>query len=322
MKILVTGGAGFIGSHVVDAYLQQGHEVLIVDNLSTGDIAHCNPKASFINLDINDKQIHSLFEKEKFDLVNHHAAQIDVRVAVQNPVFDAQNNICGTLNLLQAAVASKVKKIIFISSGGAVYGELAQEKTPAVETHSIYPLSPYGISKHVVEHYLYWYHQLYGLDYTVLRYANVYGERQGKKGEAGVVSIFARQLLSQCSATIFGNGEQIRDYIYIQDVVSANLTVSRLPTKPKRYKNFSDAIYNIGTGEGHTVNHLFFLLEAQLQTGLKALYDSPRDGEVFKSLIDSSKAAQELGWKPEVSFAEGIRKTVAWFKKNSQNKGG
>ncbi len=317
MKILVTGGAGFIGSHIVDAYLQEGHEVLIVDNLSTGDIAHCNSRAKFINLDINDKNIHTLFEEEKFDIVNHHAAQIDVRVAVQNPLFDAQSNILGTLNLLQAAVTSKVKKIIFISSGGAIYGELANEKAPALETHVISPLSPYGVSKHAAEHYLYLYHQMYGLDYTVLRYANVYGERQGKKGEAGVVSIFARQLLSQHSVTIFGDGNQIRDYIYIQDIVSANLKVSTLSKTFRHYKNFTDGIYNIGTAEEHSVNDLFMLMEMQLKTGLKAVYAPPRDGEIFKSLIDSSKATRELGWKPKFHFAEGIGRTVEWFKQNS-----
>jgi UDP-glucose 4-epimerase len=319
MKIIVTGGAGFIGSHIVDAYIKEGHIVYALDNLSSGDKNYLPPDARFIEMDVRDaKKIQELFLKEKFDLVNHHAAQMDVRLAVEDPVFDADVNIKGTLNLLQASIASGVKKIIFISSGGAVYGEIADKDLPAKETHPINPISPYGVSKHVMEHYLYLYHQIYGLNYTVLRYGNVYGERQGKTGEAGVLSIFIRRMLNNKPVAIYGSGEQLRDYVYVGDIVRANLLVSNFNPPVKHITHFVDQVYNIGTGKGSSVNDLYAILKKLLKSDLVPNYEPARKGEIFKTYVDYSKALKGLKWKPQVSLAEGIEKTVEWFKKNPQ----
>ncbi|MBN2144977.1 MAG: NAD-dependent epimerase/dehydratase family protein [Candidatus Aureabacteria bacterium] len=317
MKILVTGGAGFIGSHVVDAYIREGHQVYVIDNLSTGDKTYLHKKACFIEMDIRDnKNIQDLFMVEKFDLVNHHAAQMDVRLAVEEPVFDAEVNILGSLNLLQASIASGVKKFIFISSGGAVYGEIDDKELPAEEIHAINPISPYGVSKHVVEHYLYLYHQVYSLNYTVLRYGNVYGERQGKTGEAGVLSIFIRQMLNHKPVRIFGSGEQLRDYIYVGDVVRANLFVSNFNPFDKPISHFVDPIFNIGTGKGSSVNEIYLILKNLLQSDLPPIYEPARKGEILKTYIDCGKAAKYFNWNSEVSLTEGIEKTLQWFKTN------
>ncbi|OGV07266.1 MAG: UDP-glucose 4-epimerase, partial [Ignavibacteria bacterium RIFOXYB2_FULL_36_7] len=222
MKILVTGGAGFIASHITDAFINEGHSVTVIDNLSTGFEKNVNPKAKFINADIGDTNLLQLFEKEKFDVVNHHAAQMDVRKSVADPAFDANTNIIGTINLLQCCIKTNVKKFMFASTGGAVYGE--QNYFPADENHPTSPCSPYGISKLAVEKYLFFYKFQYNFNYTVLRYANIYGPRQNSKGEAGVVAIFTTKLLANEQPVINGTGKQTRDYVYVGDVVKANLT--------------------------------------------------------------------------------------------------
>ncbi len=303
MKILVTGGAGFIASNISDALINEGHTVFILDNLSTGFEKNINPKAVFIKADICDKEIAGLFEKEKFDVVNHHAAQMDVRRSVADPAFDANTNIIGTINLLQNCVKTGVKKFMFASTGGAVYGE--QNYFPADEEHSTFPLSPYGISKLAVEKYLHFYKAQYGLNYTILRYANIYGPRQNPFGEAGVVAIFSSKLLKNEQPVINGSGLQTRDYVFAGDVVKANLLTLN--------DEVSD-VYNIGTAIETNVNELFNILNSVTGNKLKEKHGPAAPGEQMRSVISSSKILKKLGWKPSTVLEEGLQKTVEFFK--------
>jgi UDP-glucose 4-epimerase len=307
MNVLVTGGAGFIGSHVVDAFLAAGHSVAIVDNLSTGRERNINPKARLYKIDIRDPKLIEVFEAEKPEVVDHHAAQIDVRKSVADPVYDANVNILGSLNLLEAARKGGVRKIVYISSGGAAYGEPVY--LPCDEKHPIDPLSPYGITKHTVEHYLFIYKQLYGLDYAVLRYPNVYGPRQDPFGEAGVVAIFAGQMLAGKPATIFGSGEQERDFVFVKDCARANLMVA-----DKEHSG----IFNLGCGVGTNINQVFAGLKQITGYPDEARYAPAKPGETFKIYLDSSLAARELGWRPTVSLEEGLRQTVEYFRHNEK----
>lgn len=307
MKILVTGGAGFIGSHVADAYINQSHEVVIIDDLSTGVSANLNPKAKFYQLDIRSAEAAAVIRTEQPDLINHHAAQIRVDIAAKDPVFDAQINILGFLNLLQAAKDVKsVKKVILASTGGAMYGP---QPTPFVETMLPQPLSPYGISKLADERYLYFYHQQYGIDYLALRYANVYGPRQNPHGEAGVVAIFCDDFLIGHQPVINGDGQQTRDYVYISDVVQANLLATE--------KNIIGEL-NIGTGIETNVNQIYDLVRQEFNSGQEAVHAPPRPGEQPTSSLDSSLARAKLGWIPTVALTDGIHRTVEFFK--NQNK--
>lgn len=265
MKILVTGGAGFIGSHVVDAYITKGCEVVVVDNLSTGQKNNIHPKAKFYSCDINSPDLLAIFQNEQPEIVNHHAAQMNVRYSVENPITDAQINVLGLLNVLNCCIQSKVKKIIFISSGGAMYGDA--ETIPTPESSSPEPLSPYGLAKFVGEEYVRLYHRLYGLNYSILRYANVYGPRQNPHGEAGVVAIFIDRLLHGKQPIIYGDGNQTRDYIYIADVVDANLLCM---TK-------GDCMaFNIGTGKETSVNELLEILLAVMNRKASPLFEQMR----------------------------------------------
>ncbi len=245
-KILVTGGAGFIGSHIVDALISRGHRIVIVDNLSRGKKENINQKAKFYKIDIRDKKLENVFKKEKPNFVCHHAAHIDLRESVRDPIFDAENNIIGSLNILQNCVKHKVKKIIFASTGGALYGEAKTIPTP--ESYPAAPLSPYGVAKLSVEYYLHYYFKMFGLPYIALRYANVYGPRQNAHHEAGVIAIFTERMLREKQPTIFGDGRQTRDYVFVGDVVQANI----LAIKSKKV-----GFYNVGTGIETSVNQLF-----------------------------------------------------------------
>lgn len=306
MKIMVTGGAGFIGSQITDAYLANGYEVIVIDNLSTGLKENVNPKAKFILADITHNSIQKIFAEEKFDAVNHHAAQIDVRKSVADPVFDARVNIIGTINLLESCVKYGVKKFIFASTGGAIYGEQsARAGLPADESYPANPVSPYGITKLSIEKYLHYYKNEYDLNYSILRYANVYGPRQNPLGEAGVVAIFLNKLLKAEQPVINGDGRQTRDYVFVDDVVKANL----LTLKETR----SD-IYNIGTGIETSVNDLFNYLNSL--TGMKALekHGPPKKGEQVRSVITSEKFFRDFNWKPSVQLEEGLKKTLDYYK--------
>lgn len=303
MKILVTGGAGFIGSHVVDAFLQAGHQVVVVDDLSTGRRSNLNPAATFYLLDIRSPELRDVFERERPEVVDHHAAQMDVRRSVADPLFDADVNVRGSLNLLECARQTGVRKVIYISTGGAVYGEPVY--LPCDEEHPVVPLCPYGVSKHTVEHYLYLYHQLYGLDYTVLRYPNVYGPRQDPHGEAGVVAIFAGQMLKQLPVTINGSGEQERDFVYVGDCARANVLA---------LDKGDGRIYNLGCGVGTSVNEIYACLRDVTGYTLDPIYGPPKPGETFRIYLDATRARRELGWEPTIDLDEGLRKTVAYFR--------
>ncbi len=308
MKILVTGGAGFIGSHIVDAYIKEGHSVIIIDDLSTGDIKNVNPKAVFIRSDIRNPEIEDVFKEFQFDVVNHHAAQINVRRSLEDPIFDAQVNTIGSLNLLNFTAKYKVKKFIFASSGGAIYGE--PEKFPITEEFKPEPLSPYGVAKLTVENYIKVFAQLYNFEYVILRYSNVYGPRQISKSEAGVVSIFINQILEDKYCFVNGDGNQIRDYVYVGDVVRANIIAL----------NSRSDYFNIGTGVETSVNDLLDILGKILKKEIAHQHREPIPGEVFKNVLDASKARKILNWVPEVSLMRGIELTYNHFYNEKQDK--
>lgn len=307
MKILITGGAGFIGSHVADACLEAGHQVVVVDDLSSGNLANLNPAVKFYQLDIRDPALEEVFATEKPDVVNHHAAQISVPHSVTEPLLDAQINILGLVNVLENCVKHHIKKVIFISSGGAIYGEA--EEYPTTEDYPPQPLSVYAINKFAGENYLRFYQHQYGLEYTVLRYANVFGPRQIAQGEAGVVSIFVEKLLQDSAPTIYAYPDDpegmIRDYVYVKDVVRANLAV---------LDRGSNEVFNIGTCEETTTSQLYKTILWQLGKKIQPLKGPARKGDLRRSMLDNSKAFKELGWSPIYSLEDGIRETVTWFK--------
>jgi UDP-glucose 4-epimerase len=302
MKILVTGGAGFIASHVVDAYVKEGFEVVVVDDLSTGRLSNLNPEVTFYKLDIRSPQLAEVFKKEKPDYINHHAAQMDVRRSVLDPLFDANVNILGSINLIECAKKFKVKRFIYISTGGAVFGE--PEYLPCDENHPINPICQYGISKHTVEHYLFLYHLNYGLDYVVIRYPNVYGPRQDPCGEAGVAAIFTRAMLRGEQVTINGDGEQARDFVYVKDCARANVLALKT--------NNINTIYNIGCGQGTTVNEIFTLLKEITDYPRDPMYGPAKIGETRRIYLSAEKARRELGWIPIVDLEEGLKQTVEY----------
>lgn len=303
MKILVTGGAGFIASHITDAFVNEGHKVFVLDNLQTGFEKNINPKAVFIKKDIIDPSLSELFLKEKFDVVNHHAAQMDVRKSVADPSFDATTNILGTINLLQNCIKTGVKKFMFASTGGAVYGE--QSYFPADENHPTQPLSPYGISKLTVEKYLFFYFAQHKLKYTILRYANIYGPRQNAMGEAGVVAIFSTKLLKGEQPIINGSGEQTRDYVFVGDVVRANVLA---------LKDDSCDIYNIGTATETNVNELYKILNQTVGKGQLEKHGPAAPGEQMRSVITSDKIFKKFNWRPSTPLNIGLLQTVNYFK--------
>jgi UDP-glucose 4-epimerase len=304
MNILVTGGAGFIGSHIVDAYVAEGHNVVVVDNLSSGVKENLNSKAMFYQVDIRSEEITDIFKRHSLDVVNHHAAQMDVRRSVADPQYDAGVNVIGGLNIFEAARETGVKKIVFASTGGAIYGE--QDYFPADENHPVRPLSPYGITKLITEKYLHYYREVHGIQHVVLRYANVYGPRQNPHGEAGVVAIFAKKMLQGEIPVINGDGKQTRDYTYVGDIVKANLLA---------LKYTGSNIYNIGTGIETDLNQLFTILRCLLNPSCPEQHGPAKKGEQVRSVISAAKIQQELGWSPSIPLSEGLKLTAEFFKK-------
>lgn len=304
MNILLTGGAGFIGSHIADSYIDLGHNVIVIDNLSTGKVENINPKAKFIQLDINSPEIEKIFQSYQIDIINHHAAQIDVRVSVDNPVFDAEVNILGSIRLYELAKKYHIKKIIFASSGGTVYGE--QIYFPADENHPLQPCSPYGISKLTNEKYLYYYKTVHNIDYVALRYSNVYGPRQNPHGEAGVVAIFTKKFLLDEQPIINGDGLNTRDYVFISDVVRANVFALDASVSGS---------FNIGTGVEHDVNYIFRKIKEITNSDAKEVHGPPKQGEQKRNSLSYEKFHLLTGWKPEVQLDAGLQKTVEYFQK-------
>ncbi len=309
MKILVTGGAGFIGSHLTDRLLQLGHEVVVVDNLATGYRHNLNPRARFYEVSLLDSSLGEVFEREKPDIVNHHAAQNGVRQSNADPVFDAQHNIIGSIRLIQCCIEHDVKKVIYASSGGTVYGEPVY--LPVDEAHLIAPISPYGISKHTVEHYLFLAAASTGLNYTVLRYANIYGPRQHPHGGAGVVAIFTESMLKGISPTIFGDGSSTRDYLFISDAVEANLLALTVGDRE---------IYHVSSGIEISLNELFCQLKQALRSvigckevvKMSPVYADPRPGEIHRIALNPEKIEKDLGWIPQTSLQDGLEQTVSY----------
>ncbi|MEK7264276.1 MAG: NAD-dependent epimerase/dehydratase family protein [Bacteroidota bacterium] len=308
MKILVTGGAGFIASHIADAYINAGHSVAIVDNLSTGFEKNINPHAQCFKMDIRSEELQSAFAEFRPDVVNHHAAQMDVRKSVADPQFDASVNILGGINLMENCREFGVKKFIFASTGGAIYGE--QDYFPADEQHPLRPLSPYGIGKLTTEKYLFYYKEIFGLKNTILRYANIYGPRQNAMGEAGVVAIFCTKMLQNEQPLINGDGLQTRDYVFIEDVVQANLLA---------LNDANSTEYNIGTGIETNVNELFHSIKKLCHSSVEEKHGEGKAGEQKRSVLTSQKISTALGWKQTVNIQDGLSKTVEYFK-NSQLK--
>ncbi|PWB78466.1 MAG: UDP-glucose 4-epimerase [Holophagae bacterium] len=305
-RICVTGGAGFIGSHVAEALVGRGHRVIILDDLSSGRRANVPAGAELVVLDVRSREAAALLVDRGVEILVHHAAQMDVRRSVEDPRFDADVNILGLLNLLEAARRGRVRQVVFASTGGAIYGE--QDAFPAGEDHPARPLSPYGVAKLASERYLYFYHCQYGLDATCLRYANVYGPRQNPHGEAGVVAIFLHRLLAGQQPVINGDGLQTRDYVFVGDVVSANLAALGRP-------GFN--IYNVGTGIETDVNTLFAHLHRAIGSGPEAAHGPGKAGEQLRSSISSALLERELGVAVSTPLADGLARTAAWFRENA-----
>ena len=303
-RILVTGGAGFIGSHVADAYLAAGAQVWIVDDLSSGSRANIPADAEFVEMDIRDPEIRGLFREVRFDLVNCHAAQIDVRLSVMDPARDAGINLLGLLNLAEAAVEVGTERVIFVSSGGVVYGEPEQIPTP--ESAPKLPLSPYGVTKLGGEYYLNYYRCIRGLEYVALRYSNVFGPRQDPHGEAGVVAIFCNRLLGGDVLTIFGDGEQTRDYVYVKDVVAANMLASDLDMGDG--DGLDARAFNVGTGVGTSVIELAEALEGIAGSSQTRHHEPERQGELRHSTLDSG-LIRSRGWSPAYTLEQGLQET-------------
>ena len=304
-KALVTGGAGFIGSHLVDRLVQDGFDVTVVDNLATGRRENLNPGASFHCIDLCDPALEPVFREERPEVVFHLAAQASVIYSVQKPADDARTNIIGTLNLLEQCQRLAVERVIYASTGGALYGE--PQRLPCTEEHPVRPLSPYGASKYSAEVYLHCHSYMDGLKYTVLRYGNVYGPRQDPTGEAGVVAIFASLMLGGNEVVVYGDGRQERDFVYVDDVVEANV---------KALEQEENEVYNIGTGEGISVNAVFERLARLTDYGGRPRYEPARAGEVYKIFLDVTKARDRLDWKPQVDMGTGLALTVKYHRES------
>jgi UDP-glucose 4-epimerase len=304
-KILITGGAGFIASHIVDTLIEQGHDVIVIDDLSRGNVSDINPKAKFYQMDIRSSELDQIFSKERPDVVNHHAARTSVNHSLADPSDDAEVNIIGSVNLLQNCRKWRVKKIIYASSGGAIYGEPVY--LPCDENHPIAPISPYGISKYAVELYVKSYFSNYGLNYTILRYANVYGPRQIPTGEAAVIAKFSYQMLHGLDISINGSGKQARDFIHVKDIVRANILAM---------KQSENEIYNLGTGITTSINSIFCSLKSLTGYSNEPHHAPDITGEIFKTSLSAAKAQRELDWVPAISLEDGLRLTLAFYREN------
>lgn len=298
MRVLVTGGAGFIGSHIVDRLLQLGHEVIVVDNLYSGNRANLSTEAKFFEVDILDPRLKEIFRDEKPDGVIHQAAQANAQKSMEQPGFDSMVNIVGTLKVLENCRDYEVGKVIYASSA-AVYG--MPLSLPIDENHPVRPISNYGVSKHTPEHFLRIFSELYGINYMVLRYANVYGPRQDPRGEGGVVSIFVDRMINKKEVYIYGDGKQTRDFIYVRDVAEANI---------KALTYTKNDVVNISTGIGTEVTQLLTKLKIFLGRDIEPIYREPRPGDITESCLDNTKAKKLLQWKPEFSLDEGLRETI------------
>ncbi|MFA5134782.1 MAG: NAD-dependent epimerase/dehydratase family protein [Patescibacteria group bacterium] len=308
-RMLVTGGAGFIGSHLVDMLLRHGHSVSVVDDLSTGRRSQVQKRARFFKANVCSPRLRGIFSQAKPDCVFHLAAQKSISRSVANPAFDAEQNIIGSLNVLQQCVKAGVKKFIFSSTGGAIYGDTPH--MPTDEKHIEQPVSPYGVAKLAIDKYLHYYHSVYGLRYVSLRYANVYGPRQDPEGEAGVVAIFLDRILKHRQALINGHGRQTRDYVYVDDVIAAN----RVALRPKLL-----GIYNIGTSRQTSVNNLFRKLKKISGTAMPEKHARPMKGEQQRSCLSYRKIQHAAGWKPRVPLEQGLALTYEWFKEHYEKK--
>lgn len=310
-RVLVTGGAGFIGSHVAAAHLRRGDEVVVLDSLATGRRENIPEGAHFVQADIRDPEAAALVREGGFTLVSHHAAQMDVRVSVADSRGDAGTNIDGLLNLAAAAVAGRVPRFLFASSGGTVYGE--PPRCPIPEDAPRLPISPYGVSKLAGEHYLFYHHRVHGLDYVALRYGNVYGPRQDPHGEAGVVAIFSQRLLAGTPLTVFGDGEQTRDYVHVDDVVDAALRAAALPLPEANA--LEDRAFNVGTGRETSIHALVVALEEASGRRAEVRYAPARPGELRRNSLDSARL-EALGWTRRRELVEGLRETFAWVERD------
>ncbi|MDE2683475.1 MAG: NAD-dependent epimerase/dehydratase family protein [Chloroflexota bacterium] len=305
-KVLVTGGAGFIGSHLVNGLLDNGYSVTVVDDLSSGQLRNLDHRATFYHAPVNDPRISQIVQREGPEIIFHLAAQSSVRQSTLDPVADADSNVLGTIRLLSVAAAEGVDKIVFSSTGGAIYGN--PDTIPCDEDTPVNPLTPYALSKYVSELYLELFNRTYGLQYTILRYANVYGPGQDPNGEAGVIAIFAGMMLRGRSPSIYGDGLQERDFVYVSDVVEANLAAA--------YRG-DGRTYNIGTGEPVTINRIHSLLQEFTEFRQEPVYRPRRAGEVLQIALDPGRAAKELGWEPRVSLEEGLRRSVDYVREAS-----
>lgn len=312
MRILVTGGAGFIGSNVTDHLVELGHEVVVMDDLSTGSAVNLNPAALFLEQDIRSPEAAESVIRGRFDIICHHAAQMDVRRSVREPVFDSSVNIGGTLNILEAARRSGVKRIVYASTGGAVYGE--PRYIPVREDHPINPICHYGVSKHTVEHYLFLYRHLYGLGYVVLRYPNVYGPRQNPRGEAGVTAIFTVKYLEGTPPRINGDGRQLRDYVHVGDIARANHLAMDL-SRPE----LDGGVFNIGWGTGRSVLELDALIRSLVGTSLAPEFGDPLPEEILRVCLDPGRAREVLGWSPVIPFEEGLKDLVEYHRSRGEH---
>lgn len=308
MRILVTGGAGFIGSHITDEYLALGHEVAVVDDLSAGSSENLNGKAVFYRISIQDPRIETVFREFQPQVISHHAAHINLRQSVEHPVHDAENNIIGTLNLLDLSRKYGIRKIIFASTGGAIYGEPVC--VPVDETYPPLPLSPYGASKLAIEHYIRIWKSVSGIDYTIFRYPNVFGPRQNPKGEAGVVAIFCIQMLKNQTPSIFGDGTKTRDYLYVSDIVRANVSALNAG---------NGETLNLGWGLEISDQMVFDVVREVLDYRSDPMYSCIRPGEVNRIALDASRARSVLEWIPEIEFREGVRRAAGYYRERTEN---